>query len=189
MTRKIRLTDGMRRRLMEHARRLVDCPAERDVQERAYRVAEPLVLQIVHDFYPPRDMKVCLRHKAAQEVDRVYLRLAAGGDQQFLFQGNGPAVVNSRQIYACDAPASHAVSNWVKAFNAHKAAREAKLADYQALISTARTLEEVAVVWPEAEQLRPHFQSSLPTVLSADVITRIQADVAQRTGSHPEGAR
>lgn len=54
---------------------------------------------------------------------------------------------------------------------------------FEALISTARNLEDVAAVWSEAEELRDQFlaSSNLPSVISEDAVRLIAENVAARS--------
>lgn len=74
----------------------------------------------------------------------------------------------------------------MEAFGAAERAAEQHTAQlrqsYVALISGARNLEDVAAVWPEANELRDQFiaDNQLPALLSDEALNLIRADVAQR---------
>lgn len=184
MAKKTRLTMSARFALKKLAGELVTSPDEDKAVKAAYKKAAPLVRSIVETKYPPKDMRVLQKYKKAQKDDCIKLQLAAGGIEVFNFAGNtGPMVAHKTYegvIYPADTIATDAVLEWKKAVDARTAARDQKIADYKTLIYAARNLEDVTAIWPEAEKVRSQLKSTALVVLSPDVVTRIQADVATR---------
>lgn len=183
---KTRLCDWKRRDLKDLARKLVECPKEAAATERAYATAEPLVRATVEKIYPPIDMAVCAKYKAAHVDDCIKVKDTLHDITLFVFEKHtGPLVTQptySGKIYEIDAKTTKAVGRWNTATKAHKEAVKAKLGDYNALIATARTFEDVAEVWPEADILRDKLcnPGTALVTLTPGVVTRIKKDVAQR---------
>ncbi|MDE2106388.1 MAG: hypothetical protein KGL39_54735 [Patescibacteria group bacterium] len=182
---RLRLYQGARSQLKTLARKLVGCPAEEATLAAAYEAAAPAVRAIVHRALPPRDMAVYKRYDPAYIDDCIRLRLTSGGVEQFLFdEGTGPLVVHGggclRRIFLADETETDLVQTWIAARDAHKAALKAKLSDYDALISQAKTLEDVTAIWPEAERLRSEIGGHPIVAFAGDVADRIRADVAAR---------
>lgn len=184
---KLRLRSDHRQMLKEFARKVAKCPAEEQALEAAYNKAAPLVRKVVEAKYPLKDMRICKKYDVAEIDDCIKLQLAAGGIEMFNFaRDTGPLVARSTShgaIYAADDACTAAVADWITARDALKAAQKAKNTDYDALIFNARTLEDVTEVWPEADSLRPKMGSYALTVLSADAVERIKADVAMRANA------
>ncbi len=186
---KTRLTTNMRSRLNALARELVSAPAEEAVLTNAYQAAATLVRQTVEAALPPADMKVLKKYDVAQVDDCIRLNEWDGGDV-LLFRfdgGTGPLVARSggcrHRMFNIDLATGQAVRAWCDAVEARDAMMAQKLDDYAALIAMARHYEDVLEVWPEAERLRTQFGAGALSVFSADVVARIRADVAGRSGS------
>lgn len=183
---KTRLNKSTRAELMDYVFKVVSCPDEESAVEAAYKAAEPLVRLAVEKTYPPKDMKVCAKYKAAQIDDCIKLKLDNDQITVFDFRADtGPMVVKPTyrgQIYEANKTVTKAVLAWEEAVHAHKEALKTKRTDYRALIQASRTFEEVVEVWSEAETLRPEIckPSTALTILSAETISRIQADVESR---------
>lgn len=180
----IRLNDNLRSRLNKLRAEIVKCPVELAAVEAMYNVAEPLVRATVVAAYPPADMEILKKYEVAFVDDCIKLQLTSGGVDQFNFKtGTGPMVAKptyTGKIYLADEETTDAVANWSRAKSNLSLALGRKHEDYRSLITSARTLEEVIEIWPEAEQIAPFAHSYALTALSADAISRIKEDVRQR---------
>lgn len=187
---KVRLTQAARTRLISLSHELVQCSAEQTAVDAAYKKAAPLVRKAVEAKYPPRDMRILVKYEKAAIDDCIKLQLTAGGVNMFCFaEGKGPLAAETTYngtVYQADEEMTSAFAEWKAATEALDAARSQKLGDYKALINSARTLEDVTEIWPEAEQIRSSLRSTALTVLTPAVIERIKADVATR--AQPESA-
>lgn len=190
---RIRMTQAMRDRLLKLAADLVECPLQWRAVVVAYEKAAPLVRAAVEKKYPPKDMRILKKYDAAHIDDCIKLSLTAGGVDMFNFaSGTGPLVGHPTYrgtIYATDGALTDAFLVWKKATEEEKAARSAIMTDYKSLVNSARFLEEVIEIWPEAAQLRPVAQSTALTTLTPQVVDRIKADIAARTGKAPKKSR
>jgi hypothetical protein len=82
------------------------------------------------------------------------------------------------------------IKTYENLYRARKDAREAKLADYRALIYGARTYEDITSVWPEASRLHDQIvgaRFSAPVEVDPAFIDRIKADVASRRAGAEAG--
>lgn len=181
---RVRLNGLTRDRLIALSQELVGCPVEKDRLEAAYDRAEPLVRAAVLAKYPVSDMLVLEKYDCAEVDDCIKLQLTAGGVDKFQFDaGTGPLVAEtttSGAIYLADEETTHAFEEWKVASDAYNACIRQKLGDYRTLVTTARTLEDVTEIWPEAERVRPMMQSHALSALTSDAIERIKSDVASR---------
>jgi hypothetical protein len=181
----IRMNDALRDRLTKMVYERVTFPNLESAERAAYEAAEPLVRAAVEAKYPVRDMEVMARYGAASVDDCIKIQLTAGGVEQFAFDtGTGPLVAQKTYygaIYLADAATTEAVLSWVEARDAWQTAKNAAYKDYRALIANARTLEEVAEVWPEAAEVGRLARSQALTVLSQETVARIREDVRRRT--------
>lgn len=87
------------------------------------------------------------------------------------------------KIYLSDDATTTAVLDWVAAHEEHDKRLRANRNDYYALIKSAKTLEEVLEIWPEVAGVELYARSNALTILSADVVARIRADVARRAAN------
>lgn len=183
---KTRLNEDSRMALRQLMNEIVVCPKEQAAVDKAYAAAEPLVRRLVEKKYPPKDMEVLKRHDVGGIDDCIKLKLSTDYNiEQFLFaKGTGPYVAKATyygQIYDGTSCAKQ-VGAWVRATEKRDEALETKRLDYKALIANSRYFEDVAEVWPEAEQLRDKIctKNKALTTLSDDVIKRIKKDVKSR---------
>ena len=183
----IRMNEALRERLNKEVTQLVHLPELGRAEMEAYNNAAPLVREAVEKKYPQKDMKICAKYEAASVDDCIKLQLTAGGVQEFRFiEKTGPLVVKktySGQVYLADDPTTTAVLDWVEAHETHDKQLRALRNDYHALIQSAKTLEEVLEIWPEVAGVELYARSNALTILSADVIARIRADVATRAAT------
>ena len=179
---KRRMNAAIRDKLLGVARQSINPQTERDAVEAAYKTAEPLVRKMVQAKFPPRDMRVLKKYKAAFVDDCIKLELKAGGVEMFNFADDtGPWVAQKTrhgQIYQADAETSKAVAVWVAARDAYKEESKKRLTDYRSLLYSARNIEDVLEVWPEAAE---HIPSQTQIIsLSDAVVKRIKADMKER---------
>lgn len=164
----------------------VDPTNERKALEKARKLAAPLVRKVVTKKFPPKDMAVLEKYKKAYRDDCIMVVCTKTGRTRplkFDFKPDtGPVVAGKTwKLPPYDAPPETFLA--VEEFSAQREkydeAKKALLNDYRALVYSARSLEAVVEVWPEAEELRP-LRPALPA-LSEDAITRIKTDAQLRT--------
>lgn len=186
-----RLNYEYRSFLQEYARATVKCPVEEKAFDHAYVAMADVVRKLVQAKYPPRDMKVLGRYELVEHACEVKFNLSAGGVVAFNFrQKNGkwgaqtpmrPRTYEAgRKVFQLDEANTKIYYAYDTARTVFENLLKAKLADYDALIKSATTLEEVEKVWSEASIMRTRIVKNLPAVLSEDVVKRIRADVATR---------
>lgn len=182
---KTRINESIRSYLRELVSHHVRCDVEEREASDARHKAEKLVLAMVLDKYPPREMKLLLKWDVAVRDQCIRLQLTAGGVEMFCLSGeekDWPLRPRTQygcsgHIYAADAATSDAVGAWVLARKNAADALRAKHSDYLALIRHARTLEDIEAVWPLASKVRDRLNKQLPVILSDEVVARIRADV------------
>ncbi len=179
---KIRLTLGARDTLRSLAKKLVVAEPEAKAVEKSYKALAPIMRKIIEAKYPPRDMRVLKKYEKAEIDDCIRVQLASGGVDEFKFiEDTGPlSACPYCSIYPLDAKQTDLFAEWEKATTAHKEAVRQKLLDYNGLIIASRTWEDVIEIWPEAATIKPEFANYPLTILSAEVIERIKADVSTR---------
>lgn len=187
---KLLLNKQLRFRLEGLAAEIVACPDAEKAERAAYQQAAAHVRRVAQAKFPPKDMRVLRKYKKAHIDDCIKLKLASGGVEMFRFdKGMGPLTADPTHagtIYEADGATTAVVADWVAATGALQDAKKRKLADYQALIRAARTLEDVTAIWPEAEQVRPPRSTAL-VALSEEAVDRIRADVATRQTKRKKG--
>lgn len=179
----LRLTAYARSTLRDLALKLVNCPAERQALESAYVIASRAIRAAAEAKYPPRDMAVLKKYEKAGIDDCIRISVDPGKISRFTFKdGTGPLMPDCKIIILSDTQLASFL-DWVDAGTALGTAEKIKLGDYYSLIASARTLEQVVEVWPEAERVRSDIGGNAISVLSDDVLDRIRADVAVRQGA------
>ena len=184
----IRMNDEHRKALWKLAQEKVRCPVEAEVDKTTYKKAEKAVTAVLRAAYPAKDMKVLEKYSLAGSAREVRLQLTAGGVVEFKFRDpkTAPLIQNHLpygKIFATNEVQTQAVEDSIQAYDAYRQALKAKLEDYKALIWSSTNLDHIEKVWPEASELRLRIDRHLPMVLSADVISRIKADVASRVAA------
>jgi hypothetical protein len=178
---KRRMSDDIRYRLRGLADQLVKPIRLAEALEAAYKKAAPVVRKVVEAKYPPKDMRILAKYEAAGPDKCVKVQLANGTVEKFDFTDDAPFVVSSycsnRMYLAGDA--SGAIEDWAAARDKFNEERKRRLADYNSLILTAKYVEEITGVWPEAEKLLPKRQELV--ALNDDVLARIKRDIAERS--------
>src|ERR1700728_3939839 len=180
---KRKLLQWMRDQLKEHAEKVVLCSAEKKALDAAYKKAAPLVTAILHQKFPPSEMKVLAKWKATSFEDDPKLSTPDGSVTQFIFDKDDyPMKPNSwdydRQIYIANATVASAIEKWIIARDAYKAERKKRLDAYSAMIDGSSTVEDLIGVWPEAAGVLP--SGSPPIALGPEQIAIIKADLRER---------
>jgi hypothetical protein len=182
---KTRLNQHHRDILRSFADQVVKCPAEQKARDKAYAKATDGIRRSCEKQFPAADMAVLAKYG----VTTSDLNLEGGSPEgkfiRFSFDRDDEAPPRPGHRYnisriSFDAKASQAIEDYDLAAAALKKARDAKLADYKALITAAVTFEDVLDVWPAAAALAEKIrqQQTALVVLSADKIAAIRADNA-----------
>lgn len=188
---KTRLNAAHRNLLREFARTNVTAPKEQRANDRAYARAAEHALAIVTKKYPPADMELLAKYKVAVPATKI---TGAGPDGRFVafVFGEGapllPMNYRSHQSFVFGKTAVAAIEAAQKAKDALDWAVAAKLDRYFALITAARTLEDVIAAWPAAEQCREQItrrNRALVAVSEEDIrfLRRDNAGAAQAMAS------
>jgi hypothetical protein len=161
--------------------------AERDA---TYQAAAPLVAAAIERVYPVAHMEVLKRYGVTQERDTFNLVAPErpGDVTQFQFNEDDALLTpktgnyaDGNRVYGVDDATLDAVLAWRRAHEAYTKTRSQLLTAYKAVINTARTLNQVVDVWPEAAQLEV---PNRPLVLLSDeTLALIRADVAERSAT------
>lgn len=180
---KRKLLQWMREQLKEHAEKVVLCSAEKKALDVAYKKAAPLVTAIVHQKFPPAEMKILKKWKSASVEDDPKLSTPDGSVIEFVFEKDDYPLYPggydyNRQIYVANAATAAAVEKWVVARDAYKAERKKRLDAYRAMIDGSSTVEDLIGVWPEAAGVLP--AGSPPIALGPEQIAIIKADLRER---------
>lgn len=186
-----RLSSYDRDRLNSFAKKLVEASQDTTAVDVAYANAAMTVTAAVEREYPPRDMKILKKYTVAGN-DR-YVRVSPGfGDvTQFCYRDgdNGPLRPTTysckNHVYLIGDDEFKVVRVFEDAEKAFKTAVAQRLSDYSALIGSVNSFNEVANVWPEAEELRESICGSATAMvlLNEQVVARIKADFAARAES------
>ncbi|HVJ31609.1 MAG TPA: hypothetical protein VND94_00720 [Terriglobia bacterium] len=180
---KTRLTQWLRDKMLDKAKEQMVVTKEKAALDKAYAKCAPLVRKVVIAKFPVSDMDILAKYDLIRIDECIKLRLTAGGIVGFNFEQADAVRVPHHygcgsRIYEADEKLTKAHEDWSAAKDALDAAIAAKTADYRALISGSRYLEEIEAVWPGASFIRPLIGRNLPATLSPDIIARVTADVA-----------
>lgn len=180
---KRKLLQWMRDRLKKHAELVVTCSGEKKALDAAYKKAALLVSAIVHQKFPPAEMKVLAKWKCTGVEGDPKLSTPDGAVIEFVFEKDDYPLKSSswdfqRQIYVASATASAAVERWIVARDAYTAERKKRLDAYCAMIDGSSTVEDLIGVWPEAAGVLP--AGSPPIALGPEQIAIIKADLRER---------
>lgn len=183
---KTRLNQNHRSMLTAFAEKAIECKAEQKARDKAYERAEAAVVRCIEKQFPPADMQVLKKYAVASDSGCVN-----GGDPNgayVRFNFDDDRVVPLRPGYgyrggasvSFDAKAKELIDVYALAEHALTEARNRKLGDYEALIRTAVSYEDVLDVWPAAAVLSEKIrrQQTALVVLSSDLIATIRADNA-----------
>src|SRR4051794_38471229 len=115
---KRRLLQWMRDRLTSHADKVVIPFAEKKAVDVAYKKAMPMVAAVVAKKFPPNEMKVLAKWKAASEASAPKLQYPNGSVVQFKFaKDDAPSSPSgyeyNHQMYLADAATAAAVDRWL----------------------------------------------------------------------------
>lgn len=183
-----RLSQGDREALFRHAQKIIDATEDSSAVDNAYHAAAEAIRMEIERQYPVKDMKVLAKYDAARSDDCIKISRGGYDVDQFCYRKGDKAPLRPARggcrshVYALDQAG-------LDAFDTHKLAVKerddrvkARLADYKALIFHVPSFNDVASVWPEANELREAVvgSNSAVLVLSSDVIERIQKDAAER---------
>lgn len=182
-----RLSQYDRDLLITFARKQIKESADTAEVDAAYDLAAGEIAKVIKEKWPQKDMAVLRRYDAAA-VDRcVYISEGGSNYEQFTFRADDkrtPLRPNGRGCLRTpimlEGEALSAYRAYKKADAEAKEAAAARLSDFKALINGSRNFNEVAEVWPAANELRTSIvgEGTALAVLSADVVSRIKADPA-----------
>lgn len=183
-----RLSQYDRDRLIKLADQRVRASADATQMDAAYVEITKAIRAEVEKQFPPKDMKVLAKYDAAGPDRCIYVSRGYGDRDRFCFRdGDAHPVRPSHggcgyRTFLLEEPVVVLLDAFKDAEKEYDAAIAGKLADYKALISTVNTFNEVAAVWPEAEDLREAIVGSATAmvVLNNDIVERIRSDAATR---------
>jgi hypothetical protein len=185
-----RLTISDRTTLREFASKNILCKDEELIFEAAYKIAKEVILEVVEQKFPKKDMLVLQKHNCAR-VDRC-IRFGSHYNNESKFQffeldKQAPLVPNNggchTRIYDFNKEQMDHINTYVLARQKLETAKQSKLEIYARLINGSVTFNDVVEVWPAAEALRAKI---IPTttdqralaVLSQEAIAMIKSDNA-----------
>lgn len=182
---KTRLTVTMRSALYQLAKKTILTPTETTAERKAYGKVATLICKDINAKITPSDLEVLKRHDCVMQKDYLHIIYKDNHDRQLLytsfkFDADMPAVWVKNGHYGTliSEPTYTAYMAWDAAVQAVKSAYMAKYNDYASLIRSAKTLEEIEAVWPAAKAARTTPQTMAVSLLTPDLLTRIQADQA-----------
>jgi hypothetical protein len=181
-----RLSQGNRDDLYRLARKQVKATADAAALDNAYEHAAQAVHAAVVAEYPQKDMAVLVRYDAASKDACIYVSSGHYNYDRFCFRDDDkriplrPGSNCNRAAFLLKGEALAAYDAYKDAEKAHEAECARRLSDFKALIYGAKTFNEVASIWPAAEAMRESIvgTGTSLTVLSNDVVSRIQSDPA-----------
>lgn len=180
---------GHRDALKSLANKLIVSTADKGPLDKAYAEAAKAVNALMVKLYPPAEMAVLRKYGQATPDQCVFISTGGSNYERFEFRADDPLVpVRPGSMRSCNQRTPHlldeAQERAVKAYNDTKKAYEKDIAqrrkDFDTLIDSALTFEELVAVWPSADQLRERIlgTSRAIAVMSAEVVERIRADAA-----------
>src|SRR6185437_4734689 len=112
----------------------------------------PRVTAIVHKKFPPDEMRVLAKFKAARTCDEAKLQYPNGSVTIFKFDEHDSFKRPDNyeyggQMYLADAPTAEAVDAWMNAREIFKTERDKRLTAYKALIAGAGYVEDIIELW------------------------------------------
>lgn len=185
-----RLNQEDRTALINFAQKNVTAPEAKASLDAAYKEAKKVVMQVVREKYPAKDMKVLEKYGAA-EADKC-IRYGSPYDHEsaFIFfdDDNDAPLVPRRQgchqrIHIWSIEQRAILDTYQLARQAFKKAKDEKLNAYTRLIIGSSTFNDLVAIWPAAEGLRSKIIPVTPqqralAVLSAETIAMIRTDNA-----------
>lgn len=181
-----RLAGNDRTIIERFARKQVERTADTAALDVAYENAANAVHVAVLAKYPQKDMTVLKRYGFANLDACIFVSTGGGDYDRFEFRADDKRI-ELRPKHNCrnhplmlDGDAADSFKVYLAANKDHDAACKRRNNDFAALIGGARTFNELAAAWPAVEELREKIvgASTAITVLSDDVVARIQADPA-----------
>lgn len=186
----IRLTNELRTALKQLVVEKVDFPAEEKAVNDARKAMFKMFEDTVKARWPQKDMAVLDRYDCGASASFWCVTLPNGrrvafGDLETVehpFASKLRRPNRETDLHVDDAGAK-LVEDFERVKAVLTARREKGHADYHALITNARTLEQVEKVWPAAKAVRTKFNRALPVIVLDDVIKRIVKDQAVRAAA------
>jgi hypothetical protein len=184
-----RLSKEDREILRTFAGKHINCPAEKAALDAIYKTAKKVVLEVVRQKYPVKDMAVLNKYNQAAP-DKCIMFGASRYDRDaiFFFVDDDAPLVPGRdgcqeRHYPWTAEQKAVLAEYQLKRLALERAKKDKLDTYTRLIFGSNTFNDITTIWPAAEELRPRivpqnsFQRGL-SVLSESAIAMIKADNA-----------
>lgn len=183
---RLRMCD--RELLMRRAEEVVQCDPKLvgDVED-SYGAAIKAVLPIIQKKYPAKDMKVLQKYGEAKPCRRVDLADEKGNYSRLRLREEHQLLIPDRHsgclTLLVETDVVHLANAYIAAEEHLDDDRNQRLNDYRAFIYGCRTFEQVVDVWPEAQMCFEHILKGRGgEVVSMEVIARVKADIARRTG-------
>ncbi len=182
-----RLSENNRNALLRLAAKRIEETTDAAELDVAYKVAAKAITDATAKTYPPKDMAVLAKYGCVENDSCIYFTGSNGAYGQFFFRSadKGPQRprlrnCNNRNPFLLDDEGSEAVTRYQELLETHKASLKQRQNDFSALIATAASFNELAAIWPAAEELRESIVGAGTSllVMNADVISRIKADPA-----------
>jgi hypothetical protein len=183
-----RLSGNDRDTLTSYARKRIEETQDRSALDAAYERAADAVHAALVARYPQKDMRVLAKYDAATQDECVYVSRGHYDYDRFCFRDGDARIplrptgtgCNSRNAFLLEGDSRAAYDAYKDATKTYEAAVKQRLSDFSALIAGSNTFNEVASVWPDAENLRLSIvgTASALMILSDDVVARLRADPA-----------
>jgi hypothetical protein len=194
VTKKIpnkRLNKDDRRWLKNFAATQIETPKETEAEEEAYQALLPEVVKAVLKRYPKADMDVMAKYDATTLTTQFYMN-SWSSEFQFNLRDSDcnelqlriPSGYGSWKVLMADKPLMDLFNTWLLASRAKRKAYDEKLRQYQTVIESCNTFNEIATIWPALEKHRTRFvppaqvAPTALTILGAETINFIQNDNA-----------
>lgn len=181
-----RLSGSDRDIILNFASRQIAATADNATLDAAYEVAADAVHAVVLDRWPQKDMCVLAKYDAAHEDACVYVSTGGSNYDRFIFREGDKRIALrpnrncSRQPIMLEGPAEKAYRSFRDAEEQSKTECNQRINDFKALIYGTLTFNALVEVWPALEALRTTIcgSKSAVSILSADVVSRVQNDAA-----------
>lgn len=188
---KLRLRKSDRDLIFKAAKALIGSPETERALSVAYRKCAREVTALARIKYPARDMRVLRKYDAGRACPNVRLLLSKAGDASFERAATFKYDPSDAPTVACyGTPTFQAppevlplFEDWEAAAEAHETEIKRQSELYWKLIYTARNLEDVVDLMPEAADLRAEIQQrhQLPSALSSTEANELEAMAAARS--------
>lgn len=176
-----RLNKNIRNVLVRYAQERVEATEPCDYLDEAYDAAAKVISDHCLKEFPIKDMKVLEKYGMAVVDQCIHI---GSSFSRFCFKDDDKRsplrpYKNCRSMnIILDDDTTYIA--YTRALEKYKCSARARLSDYEAIIHSSRTFNEVVSIWQDAENLREKIcgrATSLVT-LSEDVIERIKNDAA-----------